>query len=111
MAGAELRDEAVKAFVLSPEAEEDVWSIWQYLAQEAGLEVADRIEATLFAKIEFLASMPGIGHWRHDLTDEPVKFFSVYSYLIVYRPNTEPLQVIAILHGRRDIESLLRERL
>ena len=55
--------------------------------------------------------MPGIGHWRHDLTDEPVKFFSVYSYLIVYRPNTEPLQVIAILHGRRDIERLLRERL
>jgi plasmid stabilization system protein ParE len=52
----------VKAFVLSPEAEEDVWNIWQYLAQEAELAVADRVEATLFAKMELLASMPGIGH-------------------------------------------------
>jgi len=33
-----------------------------------------------------------------------------YSYLIVYRPETDPMQVVAILHGRRDIERLLRER-
>ena len=69
----------MKTFVLSPEAEEDVWSIWQYLADEAGQAVADRVETTLFAKMELLASMPGLGHWRRDLTDEPVKFFSVYS--------------------------------
>ena len=55
--------------------------------------------------------MPGTGHWRKDLTDEPVKFFSVYAYLIVYRPETEPMQVVAILHERRDVESLLKERL
>jgi plasmid stabilization system protein ParE len=101
----------MKAFVLSPEAEEDVWNIWQYLAQEAGLAVAGRVEATLFAKMELLAGMPGIGHWRRDLSGEPVKFFSVYSYLIVYRPETNPMQVVAILHGQRDIERLLKERL
>ena len=70
----------MKAFELSPGAEDDIWSIWQYLTQEAGLAVANRVEATLFAKMEFLAKAPGIGHWRHDLTGEPVKFFSVYSY-------------------------------
>ncbi|HME11002.1 MAG TPA: type II toxin-antitoxin system RelE/ParE family toxin [Bryobacteraceae bacterium] len=70
----------MKAFELSPGAEDDIWSIWQYLTQEAGLAVANRVEATLFAKMEFLAKTPGIGHWRRDLTDEPVKFFSVYSY-------------------------------
>jgi plasmid stabilization system protein ParE len=52
----------MKAFELSPEAEEDVWSIWQYLAQEAGLAVADRVEVTLFAKMGILA-----GHARHRL--------------------------------------------
>ncbi|SPE41389.1 conserved hypothetical protein [Candidatus Sulfopaludibacter sp. SbA3] len=67
----------MNAFVLSPEAEEDVWSIWQDLAQQAGLAVAaDRVEATLFAKMELLAGMPSIGHWRYDLSGEPVKFFS-----------------------------------
>ncbi len=43
--------------------------------------------------------------------DGPVKFFPVYSYLIVYRPETKPLQVVAILHGRRDLEQLLSKRI
>jgi len=40
-----------------------------------------------------------------------VKFFPVYSYLIVYRPDTKPLHVIAILQGRRDVQQVLKERL
>ena len=39
------------------------------------------------------------------------EFFPVYSYLIVYRPRTEPLQVAAILHGRRDVERILKGRI
>ena len=45
-----------------------------------------------------------------NFTDEAVKFFTVYSYLIVYRPETTPLQIVSILHGRRDVEQLLRDR-
>jgi len=44
------------------------------------------------------------------LTDEAVKFFPIYSYLIVYRPDTKPLQVVAILQGRRDVEQILKDR-
>jgi len=43
--------------------------------------------------------MPGKGHTRDDLTDLPVGFFPLGSYLIVYRPNPAPLQIVAILHG------------
>jgi plasmid stabilization system protein ParE len=101
----------MNGFVLSPEAEEDIWSIWRYLALEAGLSVANRVESTIFDKIAFLTKMPSIGHWRRDLTTEPLKFFAVYSYLIVYRPETKPLEVVAILHGRRDVAELLKTHL
>jgi toxin ParE1/3/4 len=73
--------------------------------------MADRVESVIREKIVYLAGRPGGGHWRKDLTDEPVKFFPVYSYLIVYRPETSPLQVVAILHSRRDVEELLKDRL
>jgi hypothetical protein len=43
--------------------------------------------------------------------DTDVKFFPVYSYLIVYRPMTKPLQIASILHGRRDLLQLLKDRL
>ena len=46
-----------------------------------------------------LGSQPGIGHLREDLTRRPVKFWPVYSYLIVYDPETK--------HGNRDIGEIL----
>jgi len=51
---------------------------------------------------------PAIGHTRQDLTDRPVKFWSVYSYLIVYDSESRPLTVVAVLHGARDVEPLLK---
>ncbi len=98
-------------YVLAPEAALDLVQIWRYIMKNASLEMADRVESVIREKIVYLAGRPGGGHWRKDLTDEPVKFFPIYSYLIVYRPETSPLQIVAILHGRRDVEDLLKNRL
>ena len=56
-----------------------------------------------------LAATPEIGHKREDLTSRPVKFWSVYSYLIVYDPASTPLTVLAVLHGAQDVERLLKD--
>jgi toxin ParE1/3/4 len=98
-------------YVLAPEAALDLIQIWRHIKRESSLAVADRIESVIRDKIAFLAGSPGAGHSRKNLTDQPVKFFPVYSYLIVYRPDTKPLQVVSILHGRRDVEQLLTNRL
>jgi len=34
-------------------------------------------------------------------------FLSVYSRVIVYRPETKPLQIVAILHDSRDLAAVL----
>ncbi len=72
--------------------------------------MAEHVESFIPDKIIFLSENPGAGHWRKNLTDEAVKFFPVYSYLIVYRPETKPLQIVAIFHGRRDVERILKGR-
>ena len=93
----------MRRYLLAPEAALDLVEIWRFLKNKATVEIADR-------KIVFLARMPGAGHWRKDLTDVSVRFFAVYSYLIVYRPETKPLQVVAILHGNRDVGHILSKR-
>ena len=55
-----------------------------------------------------LATTPGIGHWREELSGKQHRFFLVYSYLIVYRHETKPLQIIRVLHAARDVQSSLR---
>ena len=97
-------------YVLAPEAALDL-QIWRYIAKQSSVEIADRVESVIRDKIVFLAANPGAGHRRKNLTDDTVKFFPVYSYLIVYRPENTALQIVSILHGRRDVEQLLRDRL
>jgi plasmid stabilization system protein ParE len=98
-------------YVFAPEAALDLVQIWRHIKKQTSLAMADRVEAVIREKIAFLAGNSGAGHWRKNLTDEPVKFFPVYSYLIVYRPDTKPLEVVSILHGRRDVEQILKDRL
>lgn len=98
-------------YVLAPEAAFDLVHIWRYIRKQSTVAMADRVESAIRERIAFLAANPGAGHWRKNLTSHAVKFFPVYSYLIVYRPDTQPLQVVSILHGRRDVEQVLKDRL
>ena len=96
----------MKTFVLTPQAARDLNEIWGYLSPDQA-EAADRVLKTLEAAMRKLARMPEIGHLREDLADRRHRFLLVYSYLIVYRPETKPLQVIRVLHASRDVQSLL----
>lgn len=97
-------------FVLAPQAAADLADIWRYIKNQSTAAMADHVESVIRDKFAFLSETPEAGHHRRNLMNEEVKFFPVYSYLIVYRPATRPLQVVAILHGRRDIEQVLRDR-
>ena len=99
----------MKRYLVAPEAEADLRQIWHYLLDEAGLGVADRIQDELLSAFEGLAEFPGKGHRRPDLTERNVLFFSVYQYMIVYRP-AKAVEIVAILHGKRDLGSLLKTR-
>jgi antitoxin ParD1/3/4/toxin ParE1/3/4 len=98
-------------YLFAPEAAADLVQIWRYIKKQSTVEMADRVESVIRDRIGFLAENPGAGHWRKNLTNQSVKFFPVYSYLIVYRPDTKPLQIVSILHGRRDLEKILKDRL
>lgn len=98
------------AFVLTPEAADDVLAIWTYLADTDSEAAADRIVARLYDECDRLAATPGGGHYRLDLLDQRYRFWAVWSYLVVYRWESRPLQVIAIVHGARDLQAALESR-
>jgi antitoxin ParD1/3/4/toxin ParE1/3/4 len=93
-------------FVLTRLARRDLEEIWDYLAAD-NRKLAERVLNKIEAAIEKLARTPGIGHLREDLADRRHRFFLVYSYLIVYRSGTQPLEIIRVLHASRDIHDLL----
>jgi toxin ParE1/3/4 len=96
----------MKRFILTPRAKLDVNDIWDYIAND-NIEAADRVLDALESAMVKLAKKPGVGHWREEITDKRHRFFLVYSYLIVYRHEAKPLQIVRVLHAARDVQSIL----
>ena len=87
----------------------DLDELWLYIAAD-NVDAADRVSDAILGACELLAQHPLVGHARRDLTTRPVLFWSSGSYLLVYAPATTPLRIIAVLHGARDVATILYDR-
>jgi len=97
-------------FQISPICNEDLFAVWRYIAADSGERRANTIEQRIFRAFDRIARNPGLGHTRYDLTDLPFLFFSVQSWTIVYDPKQVPLSFEAVLHGARDVSTILSRR-
>jgi toxin ParE1/3/4 len=72
-----------------------------------GGHLADRVGAEIVAAIHKLAQTPGLGHYREDLANEPLRFWAVRKYLIVYLGEKRPIEIVRILHSARNVQAIL----
>lgn len=95
-------------FELSPAAKNDLHEIRHFIEiVQREPEAARRVLLRLQDALEQLARMPGMGHRRQDLTEKDLRFWSVYSYLIIYQPDTNPLRIVRVLSAYRDVAEIL----
>jgi toxin ParE1/3/4 len=96
----------VSELVLSELAEADLTEIWIFVAQD-NAQAADRVVEQIREKCQFLATTPKAGRRRPEL-DRSIRSLVVDSYVIFYREGAKGVEVVRVLHGRRDIPSLVR---
>jgi plasmid stabilization system protein ParE len=70
-------------FDLTPLAQRDLIEIQDYIAQNNPIAAA-RVIDECFECFVKLADQPFIGHTREDLTAREVRFWNLYSYMIIY---------------------------
>lgn len=102
----------MSAYLLTPLAKADIFDIWAYIAENSE-PAADRVEQAIYDACAFLAQGPLRGHTRPDLTARSLRFWTLSrypNYTVVYRPETAPLQIVAVLHGKRNIRRILKQR-
>ena len=93
-------------FVLVPEARADLLNILEYIALDS-IDSALKVHERFTEVFDLLGENPNLGHYRDDLTTKPVRFFPVYSYLVIYLADTQPVQIVRVLSGVQDVETLL----
>jgi plasmid stabilization system protein ParE len=99
----------MSGYVLGPDASADLDEIWEYIAIDS-LDAADRWIGKLFDVFEALGRTPRMGHTREDLTSHPVLFWPIGSYVIIYRADRIPIEIVAVTQGSRDIPAFLWRR-
>ncbi|MEC4819600.1 MAG: type II toxin-antitoxin system RelE/ParE family toxin [Scytonema sp. PMC 1069.18] len=90
--------------IRTPKAKNDLKEIWNYIADYSE-ERADSLLKMLGEKMQTLAQFPLMGKERAEIL-EGLRSFPVNNYIIFYRPIDNGIEVIRVLHGARDIESL-----
>ena len=96
-----------RRYKVSPEARLDLLSIWEFIARD-DINTAERLTDRIEKAFRQLATFPKLGHKRADVyTSEPVLFWPVGSYVIVYRPEPRPILIVRVIHRARDLDALL----
>jgi len=100
----------VTGYILGAAVEFDLDEIGEYIAAD-NIDAADRWIGKRFDAFEALGQTPGMGHRREDLTRYPVLFWPVGAYLIIYRAERRPIEIVAVTQGSRDIPAFLNRRI
>ena len=89
----------------SDDALDDVDALAEYINRDSPYH-ARRIVQEIFAIGESVAEHPRMGRIVPELDDEVVRERFVYSYRIIYETRSGEVEILAVIHGRRLLESI-----
>lgn len=92
------------SYSLTDPAEEDLTEILSYIAAD-NIEAAASMYYRFHGRFEMLADVPKAGRSRDELV-VGLRSFAEGSYIVFYRIVSGSVEIIRVLHGARDIESL-----
>jgi toxin ParE1/3/4 len=95
--------------VFRPDAEADLLAIALYVA-ESNTEAAMSLVRRLRERCEILAAHPYAGRSRPEL-GAGIRSLGEYPYVILYRLEGDASEVVAIIHGARDLPKALAGRI
>jgi toxin ParE1/3/4 len=90
----------------TPKAESDLEEILEFLRRDDPA-VAERYATAFYDKREALAQFPEIGRSRPEIAPN-LRGTLVKSYVIFYRFEGGVVQILRILHGERDLRSIMQ---
>ena len=98
----------IKDYRLSPAAQADLNSVWDYTADMWSPDQADSYLRDLNENLLILCDHPKMARERTEI-HPPVRLHPCRSHLILYRIEEDHLFIIRIVHNRQHWQALLNE--
>ncbi len=96
------------ALLLSRQVKAEVDDIWSYVAVESGsVDIADRVVDAITETFLQISKYPNLGRRRDDLR-KGLRSVTAGTYVIIYRVEDSDVRILHVVHGRRDIRSIVQ---
>jgi toxin ParE1/3/4 len=89
-------------------ADRDLDELWDYIADNDGSDRASNVVRRVLLQADTLAMSPHIGRARPEL-EPSCRSFPVQNLIIFYRPDLDGVELLRVLDGCRDIESVWKK--
>jgi len=90
-------------------AKNDLKQIHDYIANDSKY-YAQNVIQEIVSKTETLTEFPKIGRIVPEISDQSIRELIVYSYRLIYEISVAGVEILAIIHGRRDFKSVWEAR-
>lgn len=97
----------MKEPLITAQAEADLEETWEYVAH-GGAAKADRFIDRLLKQAGIHAQFPLTGRSREDLAPG-LRSFVVKPFVVFFRSKDETIEIIRVLHGRRDVDTIMKD--
>lgn len=94
--------------VWSPEALEDIEFIAEYIERDSKFYAKVAVNK-IFQSTEKLKNFPKIWRVLPELERKDVRKLMLYSYRLVYQVKERQILIIAVIHGKRQFEDVIKE--
>jgi toxin ParE1/3/4 len=95
-------------FYLTQPAIQDIEAIADYIADQTGLQQAERFLSKLDAKFARITQFPDLGRPRNEILPE-LRSLAMESYLILYTTTESRVDILRVVSGYRDLTSLFAD--
>lgn len=99
---------ASRRVVWPPKARQDLRQIWRYFARVASADLADKLLRDIRDATEKLAERPFLWRPRDDVMPG-LRAVLVHPYTIFYRVTDLTVEIVRVLHERRDFTAVFRD--
>jgi toxin ParE1/3/4 len=97
-----------RPIIWSLDARADLSEVWNYYANVASRQVADKIVRGIGEACHLLEDQPLAGRPRNEIRPG-LRSVAAYPHIVFYRVNDDIAEIVRVLDGRRDLEQIFTE--
>lgn len=97
----------VQTLIWSQESLDDIAGIAEYISRDSEFH-AQQVVERIFETGQSIPEQPHLGRVVPEMNNSAIRERFIYSYRLIYEITKQEIRVLAVIHGKRLLESLER---